>query len=84
MSTVTVHLPTPLAERLESEARRRSVTPDAIVQEALEQTITSGTAVKPPGIFARLSELMVTDPACPTDLATNPAHMEGFGVPRSA
>ena len=83
MSTVTVHLPTPLAERLQHEAQRRSVTPDTIVQEALEQTMSPGESPKP-GIFARLSALTVSDPECPTDLATNAAHMEGFGVPRSA
>ena len=39
MSTLTVSLPDPLAERLVREARHRSVTQDVIVRQALEQAL---------------------------------------------
>src|SRR6266702_3074265 len=35
-------------------------------------------------VFERLQALSVNDPDSPTDLATNPAHMEGFGASHSA
>jgi hypothetical protein len=41
-------------------------------------------AVATTPVFERLEKLVVSDADSPTDLATNPAHMEGFGVPRSA
>jgi len=84
MSTVTVSLPDPLAERLDREARRQSVTPDVIVRKALEQALAQEEGAGERSVFERLQSLSVNDPASPTDLATNPAHMEGFGVSRSA
>ena len=84
MSTVTVSLPDPLAERLTREARQRSVTPDAIVRQALEQALPGGGSGAERSVFERLQSLSVNDPDSPADLATNPAHMEGFGVSRSA
>ncbi len=88
MSTVTVSLPDPLAERLVREARHRSVTQDVIVRQALEQALEQALpqeeAVAETPVFERLTKLVVSDPDSPADLATNPAHMEGFGVTRSA
>ena len=84
MSTVTVSLPDPLAERLVREAKHRSVTQDVIVRQALEQALPQEAAVAETPVFERLKKLVVSDPDSPADLATNPAHMEGFGVPRSA
>jgi predicted DNA-binding protein len=84
MSTLTVSLPDPLAERLVREARHRSVTQDVIVRQALEQALPQDVNPVPQSVFEKLKKLMVNDPASPVDLATNPAHMEGFGVSRSA
>ena len=84
MSTLTVTLPDPLAARLEREATRRRVPADTIIRQALEQAIPSDEASESAPIFGRLSRLIVNDPASPTDLATNPAHMESLGVSRSA
>ena len=83
MSTVTVNLPDPLSERLALEARNRSMTPDAIVLQALEKAF-QGESIEPQSVFERLKRLSVNDPESPVDLATNPAHMEGFGVSRPA
>ena len=84
MSTVTVSLPDSLAERLIREARQRSVTQDVIVCQALERALPIEEAVAETPVFDRLKKLVVSDPNSPADLATNPAYMEGFGVPRSA
>jgi len=43
-----------------------------------------GAKVGGHSIFERLQSLAVDDPESPTDLATNPVHLEGFGVSRSA
>jgi hypothetical protein len=83
MSTLTVHLPEPLAERLAREAQERKVTPDVIVRQALEQALPREEEAAP-SVFDRLQKLVVNDPESPTDLATNPAHLEGLGVTRSA
>ena len=84
MSTLTVSLPDPLSVRLAQEARERSLTPDAIVRQALEQALPRDGSAPPLSIFARLQALAVNDPESPADLATNPAHLEDFGVSRSA
>jgi hypothetical protein len=84
MSTLTVNLPDPLAERLAREAQERKVTPDAIVRQALEQALPREEEAADSSVFDRLQKLIVNDPASPTDLATNPAHLEGLGVARSA
>ena len=84
MSTLTVSLPDLLAARLEREAKRRCVPADTIIRQALEQAIPSDEAAESAPIFERLSRLIVDDPTSPTDLATNPAHMESFGVSRPA
>ena len=82
MSTLTVSLPDPLAERLVREAKQRQVTQDVIVRQALEQALPQTEEAGGQSLFERLKRLAVNDPASPSDLATNPAHMEGFGVPR--
>ena len=82
MSTLTVSLPDPLAERLVREAKQRQVTQDVIVRQALEQALPQAANAGEQSLFERLKRLAVNDPESPSDLATNPAHMEGFGVPR--
>ena len=84
MSTLTVSLPEPLAERLRRASRSRSVTQDSIVRQALEQVLPQDADEAGQSVFASLAGLVVNDPESPADLATNPAHMEGFGVSRSA
>lgn len=84
MSTLTVSLPDPLAERLEREAKRRSVSRDVIVRQALERVIPDEDSAKQGSVFERLVQLVVADPASPTDLATNPAHLEDLGVSHPA
>jgi Ribbon-helix-helix protein, copG family len=84
MSTLTVNLPAPLAERLACEARQRCVSQDAIIRQALEEALPQAVPGEEAALFERLSKLIVNDPASPTDLAINPSHMEGFGVSRSA
>jgi Ribbon-helix-helix protein, copG family len=84
MSLLTVSLPEPLAERLTREARERPVTPDVIVRQALEQALPEDGRSGEKAVFEKLKQLVVNDPASPSDLATNPAHMEGFGVSGAA
>lgn len=84
MCTLTVSLPDSVVERLEREAKRRSLSADALVLQALERAIPSDEEVGQGSVFERLSRLMVNDPASATDLATNKDHLEGLGVSRSA
>ena len=84
MSTVTFSLPEPLAERLAREATHRSVTQDVNVRQALEQALPLDATTGEETVFEKLKKLVVNDPASPSDLAANPARMEGFGVSRSA
>ena len=84
MSTVTISLPEALANRLAREATQRSVTQDLIVRQALEQTLPREAPNEPGTVFEKLTKLIVDDPESPSDLATNPTHMEGFGVSRPA
>lgn len=83
MSTLTISLPDPLAERLLRESMHQSVSQDVIVRQALERTLPPDVG-EGNAIFDRLMNLVVDDPSSPEDLATHPTHMEGFGAAHSA
>lgn len=79
MTTITCKISERLDAELEAAARRRRVPKSRIVREALEQRLKGGRK------HAAITAFDLAKTACgtlrgPSDLATNPAHMEGFGA----
>jgi len=74
--TLTLRLPPELAARLEAKAKELGVSKSALARSAIEQAVA--------GRDSRLSFTQAAWELCGCveglpDLATNPAHMEGFG-----
>jgi hypothetical protein len=79
MERINVRVEPRLKQQLEAEAREKGVSPSEIVRQALEEHVRQWK----PGescydIAKRLGIIGVFKDA-PSDLSTNPAHMEGFG-----
>jgi hypothetical protein len=79
MKTVSLKLTAPLAGQLAAVAKRRGVTKSAVVREALERYLTNGRRSTPPTVHELIADLIGSVKGGPADLATNAAHLEGFG-----
>lgn len=79
MKVITCKIPEDLDGRLEAEARRRRVSKSAVVRESLVQSLRR-KGRKPRVSAYDLVKDLVGKLHGPSDLATNPKHMEGFGV----
>ena len=78
MRTITLKLPDHLADRLDQSAADGNTTRSAVVRAALEKSLgeeKAGTG----SCFDLAGDLVGSIQGLPADLATNPAHMEGFG-----
>ena len=78
MRTITLKLPDHLADRLDQSAAAANTTRSAVVRAALEKSLAdekTGTG----SCFDLAGDLMGSIKGLPADLATNPAHLEGFG-----
>jgi len=79
MERINVRVDQRLKHELEAEARERGVRPSDIVREALEDHVRRRTP-KPSCLdIARRIGFIGAYKDTPTDLSTNPEHMEGFG-----
>jgi hypothetical protein len=78
MTTISLKLPEPVAERLAAEARTRQKPKSALVREFIEIGLSGETGKSRPSFHA-----LAKDKAArfrgPRDLATNPKHLEDFG-----
>jgi len=78
MTVVTFKLPKKLAAKLERVAKKERRSKQALLREAIEQRL------KPRRTVGRKSGYDLVKHLCgtlkgPSDLATNPEHMKGFG-----
>ena len=78
MTTISLKLPEPLADRLAAEARARQKPKSALVREFIERGL-SATKVKGRPSFHALAKDKAARFRGPRDLASNPRHLEGFG-----
>ena len=78
MTTITLKLPDPLLERLDRAAASANTTRSALVRAALEDALASGESGTG-SCFDLAGDLAGSIQGLPADLATNQAHMEGFG-----
>ena len=79
MTTITSKLPEKLAAQLESLARAERRSKSALVREALEDHLKTKRRRGFVSAYDLVSHLCGSIKGGPGDLATNPAHMKGFG-----
>jgi Arc/MetJ-type ribon-helix-helix transcriptional regulator len=78
--TLTVKLPEALAAKLDALVRRRGQSRSDIVREAIERAVGEGPGNE--SVYDLLQDLKGVGEG-PTDLASNPKHMRGFGRDRT-
>jgi len=79
MERINVRVESPLRQKLEIEARKKGVSPSAIVRQALEEHFNRQ---EPPENCLQLAErlgILGCIKGLPPDLTSNPEYMEGFG-----
>jgi hypothetical protein len=85
-ATGTLQVDADIRRRIEAYARAAGVTPSEVVRSAFEEYEAARNGTRPEGetVFDLLSRAGLigcvrTAPGTPTDLGTDPKHMEGFG-----
>jgi metal-responsive CopG/Arc/MetJ family transcriptional regulator len=78
MTVVSCKLPKKLAAKLERVAKAEHRSKQAVLRDAIEQRLKSARAVAGAPAYEYIKHLVGTLEG-PTDLATNPEHMKGFG-----
>jgi metal-responsive CopG/Arc/MetJ family transcriptional regulator len=79
MERINVRVDTRLKQQLEAEAREKGVSPSEIVRQALEEHVQKRMPGESCYDIAKRAGIIGVFKGGPTDLSTNPAHMEGFG-----
>ena len=80
MITMTCKLPAKLASELETLARTERRSKSALVREALETWLKAQRRRHPVRAYDIVKHLCGSIKGGPSDLATNPKHMKGFGA----
>jgi hypothetical protein len=79
MKSVSFKLPDSLHRRLTKAAKDHRVHQSQILRNALEAYLIGPKGQKRPTMWDLVGDLAGCLKGGPTDLATNPKHMEGFG-----
>ena len=76
---LTIRFTSPLRKRVKDAARTKGVREADYVREAIEQRLSSDESAPTAYEMALKAGLIGLIREAPSDLATNPIHMEGFG-----
>jgi metal-responsive CopG/Arc/MetJ family transcriptional regulator len=79
MERINVRIGQRLKQELEAEAREKGKRPSDIVRQALEEYMRQRTPRPNCRDLAERLGILGSAKGLPTDLSTNPEHMEGFG-----
>jgi predicted DNA-binding protein len=79
MTTITCKLPDKVAARLEALGRSEGRSKSALVLEAIEERLRHKRRQSRPSAYDLVKHLCGSIKDGPSDLATNPKYMEGFG-----
>ena len=79
MERINVRVDQRLKRELEIEAREKGLSPSEIVRQVLEEHIRQRTPRQSCLDIARRIGIIGVYKDAPSDLSTNPEHMEGFG-----
>jgi len=75
--TITVKLEDRILAQIDAEARVRRTTRSAVVRERLARTGRAGGSA-----WNRMKDLVLGEDSAPADLASNKAHLRGYGSAR--
>ena len=78
MTVLTLKVPEALERELSEAARQRGINRSALIRELLEDALRKVSG-RPEVSCADLAGDLAGSLHGPTDLSTNPRHMEGFG-----
>ena len=76
---MTVRVKKGIRQKLEAEAREKGVSPSEVVRQAIEEHFRLHKPAESCYDIAKRLGIIGSAKGLPTDLSTNPAHMEGFG-----
>ena len=76
---MTVRVKKGLKQQLEAEAREKGVSPSEVVRQAIEEHLRQQKPSETCYDLAKRLGIIGVFRDGPSDLSTNPAHMEGFG-----
>jgi predicted transcriptional regulator len=79
MTTISLKLSDRLLKLLEQESRARRTTKSSVVRECLEATLAARPEAGEASCYDLAQDLAGSVKGLPSDLATNPKHLEGFG-----
>ena len=79
MERINVRVDDRLKRQLESEAEQKGISPSVIVRQLLEEHYQQQPAEENCSQLAERLGIFGSIKGLPTDLSTNPDHMEGFG-----
>lgn len=82
MHTIAIEIPEALNARLLAFASQRGASEEQVMREALQEYLARQEPSSAPASFAARAAWILDLPAdtgAPTDLATNKAHIEGYG-----
>jgi metal-responsive CopG/Arc/MetJ family transcriptional regulator len=79
MERINVRVDPRLKQQLEAEAREEGVRPSDIVRRALEEHLQRRPPRESAYDVAKRAGIIGVFKGGPSDLSTNPEHMEGFG-----
>ncbi len=80
MERINVRVATRLKHQLEAEAKEKGVSPSEIIRQALEEHVRQQKPRESCYDLAKRLGIIGVYKDAPSDLSTNPAHMEGFGL----
>ena len=79
MRVITFKADEELVEKLDSLADEQHATRSELIRYAIEQYVESETCIQEAPSVYELSKHLAGSVKGPSDLATNPDHMEGYG-----
>jgi hypothetical protein len=79
MERINVRVDPRLKQKLEAEAREKGVSPSDVVRQVLEEHMRQRTPRESCYDLAKRLGILGSAKGLPSDLSTNPKHMEGFG-----
>lgn len=79
MKVLSLKLPESLDRKLAAVVKRRRIAKSVVVREAIEQYLDESREVRGGSFLELAGDLVGCVKGAPSDLSSNPKHMEGYG-----
>lgn len=80
MTTISLTVPTEMVSLIDEIARSRKMSRSALLREALEEKLNTTSRKYAPSLYDLSTDLCGRGNSGHGDLASNPRHLEGFGL----